>query len=67
MKSGDYSHIHEVWRKRVVYGKDEGSDCLPDCADAAQQEIKAVEDEGFQEWILWNPSSTYTEAALAPN
>ena len=31
-----------------------------------KQEIKAVEDQGYTEWILWNPSDTYTEGALGP-
>jgi hypothetical protein len=30
-------------------------------------EIKAVEDQGINEWILWNASNKYTVAALAPN
>ena len=31
-----------------------------------KQEIKAAEDQGFNEWILWNASNKYTVAALAP-
>ena len=29
-------------------------------------QIRAVYDAGIQEWILWNPASRYTAAALAP-
>jgi len=29
-------------------------------------QIQAVYDTGIQEWILWNPGSRYTEAALIP-
>src|SRR5680860_1420184 len=29
-------------------------------------QIKAVEDQGFMEWILWDPSVKYVEAALRP-
>jgi hypothetical protein len=30
-------------------------------------EIKAAEDQGFNEWILWNASNKYTVAALRPS
>jgi hypothetical protein len=30
-------------------------------------EIKAVKDQGINEWILWNASNEYTVAALGPN
>ena len=30
-------------------------------------EIKAVKDQGINEWILWNASNKYTVAALGPN
>jgi len=29
-------------------------------------QIKAVEEQGFREWILWDPDNTYTEGALRP-
>lgn len=29
-------------------------------------QIEAVYDSGLDDWILWNPASNYTEAALAP-
>lgn len=30
-------------------------------------QIQAAYDVGIQEWILWNPSTRYTESALRPN
>jgi len=27
-------------------------------------QIKAAEEQGFTEWILWDPSLNYTEGAL---
>jgi hypothetical protein len=35
-------------------------------APEVRAEIQAVYDAGIQEWILWNPGSHYTEAALEP-
>jgi hypothetical protein len=32
-----------------------------------KDEIKAVEDQGFNEWILWNAGVKYTAGALGPN
>jgi hypothetical protein len=32
-----------------------------------KDEIKAVEDQGFNEWILWNAGVKYTKGALGPN
>ncbi len=39
----------------VAYGPDE-----------VRAQIRAVEELGYTEWILWDPSVTYTEAALNP-
>ncbi len=33
-------------------------------AKAVQAQIKAVEDAGYEEWILWNGSNRYTEEAF---
>lgn len=30
-------------------------------------QIKAVEEQGFSEWLLWDPSLNYTEGALRPD
>ena len=30
-------------------------------------QIKAVEEQGFSEWLLWDPSLKYTEGALRPD
>jgi hypothetical protein len=35
-------------------------------APEVRAQIQAAYDVGIQEWILWNPSSRYTEAALLP-
>ena len=35
-------------------------------APEVRAQIQALYDLGIQEWILWNPSSRYTEEALAP-
>ena len=35
-------------------------------APEVRAQIQATYDAGFDEWILWNPSSRYSEAALAP-
>ncbi len=36
-------------------------------APEVRAQIEATYDAGIDEWILWNPSSRYTEAALAPS
>jgi len=36
-------------------------------AAEVRAEIQATYDSGIQEWILWNPGSHYTEAALEPD
>ena len=33
-------------------------------AEQVRAQIQAVYDAGFEEWILWNPGGTYSEAAL---
>lgn len=33
--------------------------------EQVKQQIKAVTDAGYDEWILWDPSNHYSEAALA--
>jgi hypothetical protein len=49
-----------------------GAECRPwlqdfwYTADQVKLEIKAAEEQGFNEWILWNASNNYTEAALRP-
>lgn len=35
-------------------------------APEVRAQIQAAYDAGIEEWILWNPGSRYTEAALAP-
>ena len=35
-------------------------------ADQVRAQIRAGRDAGFDEWLLWNPGSRYTVAALAP-
>ncbi|MGI9625667.1 MAG: putative glycoside hydrolase, partial [Longimicrobiales bacterium] len=35
-------------------------------APEVRAQILAAEDLGIREWVLWNPSSRYTEAALTP-
>jgi hypothetical protein len=35
--------------------------------EQVKAELKAAEDQGFDEWILWNVSNTYTVAALGPD
>jgi len=35
-------------------------------APEVRAQIQATYDAGIEEWILWNPSSRYTEAALIP-
>ena len=35
-------------------------------APEIRAQIQATYDAGIQEWILWNPGSSYTEAALMP-
>jgi len=35
-------------------------------APEVRAQIEATYDAGYDEWILWNPSSRYSEAALAP-
>ena len=35
-------------------------------APEVRAQIQATYDVGIEEWILWNPGSRYTEAALAP-
>jgi hypothetical protein len=35
-------------------------------ADEVKAQIRAVEEQGFDEWLLWNASNKYTEAALRP-
>jgi hypothetical protein len=35
-------------------------------APEIRAQIQATYDAGIQEWILWNPGSSYTEAALIP-
>jgi hypothetical protein len=35
-------------------------------APEIRAQIQATYDAGIQEWILWNPGSRYTEAALMP-
>ena len=35
-------------------------------ADQVRAQKKAGYDNGFQSWVLWNPGSRYTEAALDP-
>lgn len=34
--------------------------------EEVKAQIKAVEDQGYTEWILWDPSVKYVEAALRP-
>ncbi len=34
--------------------------------EEVRAQIRAVEDLGYREWILWDPSVSYTEGALAP-
>jgi hypothetical protein len=34
--------------------------------DEVRAQIKAVEDQGYREWILWDPSVKYVEEALRP-
>jgi len=36
-------------------------------AEQVRAQMKAGYDNGFQSWILWNPGSRYTEAALKPS
>jgi hypothetical protein len=36
-------------------------------APEVRAQIQATYDAGIQEWILWNPGSRYTEAALEPS
>jgi hypothetical protein len=33
-------------------------------AEEVRAQIKAVEDQGYTEWILWDPSVKYVEEAL---
>jgi hypothetical protein len=35
--------------------------------EQVRAELKAVEDQGFDEWILWNAGNTYTVGALGPD
>jgi hypothetical protein len=35
-------------------------------AEQVRAQIRAGHDEGFDEWLLWNPRSRYTIGALAP-
>jgi hypothetical protein len=35
-------------------------------ASQVRAQMKGGYDNGFQSWILWNPSSNYTIAALEP-
>lgn len=35
-------------------------------ADLVKDQIEAAEEQGFDEWLLWNASNKYTEAALRP-
>jgi len=35
-------------------------------AEQVRQQIKAVYDAGFEEWILWNASNKYSESAFLP-
>lgn len=39
----------------------------PYYAEQVRAQMKAGYDNGFQSWILWNPGSRYTEAALKPS
>jgi hypothetical protein len=34
--------------------------------EQVKAQIKAVEEQGYTEWLLWDPSLKYTEAALRP-
>lgn len=34
--------------------------------DEVEAQIRAVEDQGYEEWLLWDPSMRYTEGALRP-
>jgi len=34
--------------------------------EEVKAQIKAVEDQGYKEWILWDPSLKYVEEALRP-
>ena len=36
-------------------------------APEVRAQIQAAYDAGIQEWVLWNPGSRYTAAALEPN
>lgn len=36
-------------------------------ADQVREQIKAVYDAGYEEWILWDPSNTYHEEAFLKN
>ena len=35
--------------------------------DATKAEIKAAEQQGFGEWLLWNARNEYTKGALRSN
>jgi len=35
-------------------------------SEQIRQQIKAVEDAGFSEWILWDPAATYASSAFDP-
>jgi hypothetical protein len=35
-------------------------------AELVKAQIRAAEEQGFDEWLLWNASNKYTEAALRP-
>ncbi len=35
-------------------------------ADMVRRQIQAVEENGINEWLLWDPYCTYTESALEP-
>ena len=51
----DRPWLQDFSLRGVTYGVDE-----------VKAQIKAAEEQGFQEWILWDPGVSYTEGALRP-
>ncbi|MBO8169816.1 MAG: putative glycoside hydrolase [Thermoanaerobacteraceae bacterium] len=58
-KTRDINSVIRPWLQDFSYG-------YPYGPEEVRAQIRATYDAGLKEWILWNPSNRYTEAALEP-